>query len=48
MRQAPGQLALLDAIPCPGCGSEHTLWVAGSLWECPACGHEWRDTDREV
>lgn len=25
---------------CPQCESEHT-YADGSLWVCPACGHEW-------
>lgn len=43
MRQVPGQLPLLDTIPCPACGSDQTFWVAAELWECPGCGHEWRE-----
>lgn len=36
------QLALLS-IPCPACASGLTVWIDRDLWECPACGYEWRE-----
>ncbi|EKV27690.1 Alkylphosphonate utilization operon protein PhnA [Caenispirillum salinarum AK4] len=34
----------MDLMICPACQSD-LAYHDGSLWNCPACGHEWADGD---